>query len=371
MAGAVDTLQSPGKIPSLDGLRAVSVAIVVAAHSGFGHIVPGGYGVTVFFFLSGYLITTLLLGERAQNGSIDIAGFYVRRLVRLMPALLVTLAIAYTLVAMRIIGGGITWSGLAAQVFYFANYYFLFFDTTAAGVPAGTVPLWSLAVEEHFYIVYPILFASLVRTRDLAWVLAGVCVAVLFWRLHLAGLPGFVPERTYYASDTRIDAIIYGALLAVVRNPLHDWQENDIPIRSDYIALTAGLAATVFTFVYRDMFFRETFRYTIQGVALMPIFYFCIRYHRSEWARWLNGAWISKIGQYSYAIYLIHYVIINALGGAIPLLNTLPLIMLIMTCLLATAYAAAINRYVDPRFRALRHKYRRGTPLDEVAATRA
>jgi peptidoglycan/LPS O-acetylase OafA/YrhL len=367
MAGTIDSPQAFGKIPSLDGLRAVSVAIVMAAHAGFGAVVPGGYGVTVFFFLSGYLITTLLLAERAQNGTIDIAGFYVRRLLRLMPALLVTLTVAYVLVALRVIGGGISWSGLAAQVFYFANYYFIFFDKAALGVPAGTVPLWSLAVEEHFYIVYPILFARIVRARTLAWLLAGVCLAVLLWRIHLAGLPGFEPVRSYYASDTRIDGIIFGALLALVRNPLQQGRDSDSPIRSDYIVVVAALAITTFTFVYRDLFFRETFRYTMQGLALMPMFYFCIRFHRSAGARWLNVPWITKIGQYSYAIYLIHFVAIEALAALVPTLSTWPVQMLVAASLVAAAFAAGIDTYVDPLFKALRHKYRRSATPAGVA----
>ena len=87
-----------GNIPSLDGLRAISILIVLVSHAGYGSVVPGGLGVTIFFFLSGYLITTLLMDERERLGRIHIGKFYLRRVLRLFPPLLVTLAVAYSLV---------------------------------------------------------------------------------------------------------------------------------------------------------------------------------------------------------------------------------------------------------------------------------
>src|SRR5579862_2046258 len=84
-------------IPSLDGIRAISVLIVVLSHSELGTLIPGGLGVTIFFFLSGYLITTLLLAENARTGKINIPRFYARRMFRLMPPLFISLAIAYGL----------------------------------------------------------------------------------------------------------------------------------------------------------------------------------------------------------------------------------------------------------------------------------
>ena len=199
-------------IPSLDGIRAISVLIVVFAHSGLESLVPGGLGVTIFFFLSGYLISTLMLTENERTGGISIFNFYARRVFRLMPPLIVTLAIAYGLTYSGWLAGGITSKGLAAQLLYFANYYGLFFDPGNT-IPNGTGILWSLAVEEHFYIIYPILLTLLLRSalgpRGIGALLGIVCVAVLAWRIHLAQSPHFFSDRTYYGSDTRIDSIIY------------------------------------------------------------------------------------------------------------------------------------------------------------------
>jgi peptidoglycan/LPS O-acetylase OafA/YrhL len=110
-------------IPSLDGWRAVAIFLVFASHAGLGKIVPGGLGVTIFFFLSGYLITTLTCREFDQDQKISIKHFYARRALRLLPPLLVTLVLAYTLAYAGVIHGGHTLQGFFAQLLYFANYY--------------------------------------------------------------------------------------------------------------------------------------------------------------------------------------------------------------------------------------------------------
>ena len=353
-----------GKIPSLDGLRAISVALVVLSHVGFGRLIPGGLGVTIFFFLSGYLITTLLIAERNQTNRVDIPRFYARRLFRLMPPLLVTLLIAYALTTANLLPGSITLLGFAAQVLYFANYYALFYDGTDSGVPGGTGILWSLAVEEHYYIFYPLILASMARFRNLAMLLVGLCVAVLLWRNYLAHLPGFTEVRTYYASDTRIDSIIYGALLAILKNPLGLSRKDDPPTARDWLIFIGALAVLGATLAYRGAIFRETLRYTLQGLALMPIFYFCIRFHNIRSISWLNWPWLAKIGQYSYAIYLIHFIIISFIGRNEPGIGARPLPLLMIVCVLSLAYAEAIDRWVDPYFRSLRHKYRAAKATD-------
>ena len=156
-----------GAIPSLDGLRAIAVLIVLVSHSGYGETVPGGLGVTIFFFLSGYLITTLILDEQTRTETINVRHFYLRRAFRLLPPLLITLAIAYTLVAAGLLGGGFSWGGLTSQLFYFANYYGIFFAHENS-IPDGTGILWSLAVEEHFYIVFPRADVRLLQVRQVA-----------------------------------------------------------------------------------------------------------------------------------------------------------------------------------------------------------
>lgn len=356
-----ENARHPETIPSLNGIRAVSVLLVVVAHAGFGKMVPGGLGVTMFFFLSGYLITTLLLAEHSRNGRIDIWHFYVRRCFRLFPPLAVTLAIAYGLVASGYLPGGITLRGLLAQLLYFANYYGLFFDTGNT-VPTGTGILWSLAVEEHFYIFYPLFMSLLLhwslRPRTIAIVLASACIVVLAWRIHIVQSDGFFTERTYYASDARIDSIIYGCLMAVSINPQRNANLSEHMSLPQWTLFLAAAGIILMTVVYRNSFFREAFRYSLQGLALLPIFYFAIRFHGNAIFRHLNSKWIVNLGIWSYAIYLIHHVIINLIVANFPALSNLGVVLLPTALLLSIIYAAAIDRLVDPYFRELRRQYR-------------
>jgi peptidoglycan/LPS O-acetylase OafA/YrhL len=363
----------PEVIPSLDGIRAISVLIVVMGHSALDPLIPGGLGVTIFFFLSGYLITTLMLNEQERTGGLNIFNFYTRRVFRLLPPLVVSLAIAYALTGAKLLSGGITGAGLAAQLLYFANYYGLFFDPGNT-IPDGTGILWSLAVEEHFYIVYPLLMsallASALRPRAIAAALAVGCVAVLAWRMHLEQSPGFISDRTYYASDTRIDSIIYGAILALIANPSRETIRPRAMSRSEWAVAAAAAVALLLTLVYRNPTFRETFRYSIQGLALMPLFYFAIRFSDNALFRKLNLPWMMKLGAYSYAIYLIHYVVIKTMATEFPFLTGRFFIVFPTALLIAIVYAAAVDRYIDPYFRQLRRKYGAGVVIRTAAFSR-
>ena len=351
-------------IPSLDGIRAISVLIVVLGHSGLQALVPGGLGVTIFFFLSGYLISTLMLAEQKRTGGINIPYFYARRVFKLMPPLIVSLAIAYGLTYSGWLAGGISAKGLAAQLLYFANYYGLFLDPGNT-VPDGTGILWSLAVEEHFYIFYPLMMSLLlgiaVRPRTIGALLGIVCLVVLAWRIHLVHTPGFYPDRTYYASDTRIDSIIYGCILALVINPVQQMRRPGSMSLAQW-ALFAAAAGTFFlTLVYRDPTFRETTRYSVQGLALMPLFYFAVRFSCNPLFRHLNSPWVITLGTYSYTIYLIHYVVIGVIGKNVPAIGARPLILFPAALLISIAYAAAVERFVEPHFKQLRRKFRPGS----------
>jgi peptidoglycan/LPS O-acetylase OafA/YrhL len=351
-------------IPSLNGMRAISVLLVVLSHSGFGTIVPGGLGVTIFFFLSGYLITSLMLTESERLGNIAIFSFYARRIFRLAPALLVTLTIAYSLTYFGLLPGRITLEGLTAQLLYFANYYTIFFDPSDNKIAGGTGILWSLAVEEHFYIFLPLLMAFFVknalRPRTIGIMLIIPCVVVLAWRIHLVQSPEFSTIRTYYASDTRIDSIVYGCLMALLINP------QRVPHRSKNMSLlqwalfSIGIGFLLLALIYRNSVFRETFRYSLQGIALFPIFYFAIRFPDNAPFRYLNSVWAIRIGTYSYAIYLIHEIIVFAIIKNAPFVANNPFVVFPVALMISIAFAAAIDSFVDPYFKQLRHKYRPG-----------
>lgn len=343
----------------MNGIRAVSVLLVFFAHVGYGHFVPGGFGVTVFFFLSGFLITSLLLDEFYRNGSISLKDFFIRRLSRLFPPLITFLTFAYSLTYLSITPGEISLAGAFSQVFYFANYYTLFFST-AGGIPDGTSILWSLAVEEHFYFFYPVLILlgyRYLNLRQIGYVIALTCLLILVWRITLVAGTNVSTARTYYATDTRIDSIFFGCLLAIFGNPLQK-ELNDFKSinRLEIIILLVSVLVLVFTFLYRNPFFRETFRYSVQGLALMPLFYFSITKYESILFRWLNFRTTIYIGLISYSFYLVHFVVIVTLKHNLKIYNNL---ILLVTSLAVTFFiSTAIYIFVEKPMKKIRKRFR-------------
>jgi peptidoglycan/LPS O-acetylase OafA/YrhL len=299
-------------IPSLDGIRAIAVSLVFYAHSGLERFIPGGLGVTIFFVLSGFLITTLMRIEYDKRGRIAFGSFYLRRLIRLMPPLAVVVCGAWLLSALGVIDGRFSLAGLLSALFYFGNYHVIAQDF--GGMPRGMGIVWSLAIEEHYYLLYPPLAALLLHWRRpgaSVLVLTFLCIAVLLWRywlvLHDANL-----NYIMMATDTRVDAILIGCGLALWLNP---WLDR-LPAKR--LGMQWFLAATsvivlICTFVYRDEFFRLTLRYTLQSLAIAVLLYLAVAHADRPPFRWLSARPLVYIGSISYSIYLSHHLILLAL----------------------------------------------------------
>jgi peptidoglycan/LPS O-acetylase OafA/YrhL len=289
--------------------------MVLLAHSGYGNIIPGGLGVTIFFFLSGYLITTLSITEYENNNTLNLKKFYIRRLIRLYPALFIALLLTYTLSAFRILPGDISLRGLILQLSYVSNY--MNFFNNIVPIPEGTGILWSLAVEAHFYLLYPLLFSYFFKKQSRKKFIIFLILfsfIILMWRYYLI-LSGASEKRTYYGTDTRIDSILFGCILALSRfNPLLMKKEGNytkkpsIPMILGLFIVPLGVIG--FTLLYRAPFFRATLRYTIQSMTLIPIFWISIKYFDFSFFKLLNVSIMKRIGQLSYFIYLIHFSII-------------------------------------------------------------
>jgi peptidoglycan/LPS O-acetylase OafA/YrhL len=191
----------------------------------------------------------------------------------------------------------------------------------------------------------------------------------LAWRHYLASMPHFVPQRTYYATDTRIDGILYGCILALAANPLggSGGSSRLSPLGDSArmrtiewgILIGAGLLL-LSTLAFRNATFRETLRYSLQGLALIPLFYLAIRYAHQAPFTFLNLPLITRIGTYSYVIYLCHYVIIKLIQAHAPSLASLRPLAFVTALLAACLYAALIDAWIDPYFRALRRHFRSG-----------
>jgi peptidoglycan/LPS O-acetylase OafA/YrhL len=338
-------------IQSLDGLRAVAVMLVFTGHAGLGQFVPGGLGVTIFFFLSGYLITTLMRLEFEKTGRLSFSKFYLRRVYRIFPPFYLVMALVLVLALIGMLPSELTPAAVLAQALQITNYYLIFANPEQT-LPGLTV-LWSLSVEEHFYLIFPMLFIFLARKLDrtaMAGVIALICLAVLSWRLYLVfGL--HVPQiRTYYATDTRIDSIMFGCIMALWKNPVLDPLVFKGKAASLAILAVAG-AVLLFCLLYRDPGFRETWRYSLQGLALFPVFYMAITKHDWPLFSWLNWAPVRYMGKVSYTAYLIHP---TAIALSMKLLPNAPVLVFVSGFMLTLGFSALMYHFVERHMSTLR-----------------
>ena len=249
-----------GHRPALDGLRGFAILLVMADHAGIGIASrAGNLGVTIFFVLSGFLITTLLLEERARHGRISLPRFYWRRALRLLPALAVLLGVVAVLMGVAGRTGEIGGDVIPA-LFYFMNW-----ATVAGNNPGLLSHTWSLSIEEQFYLVWPVLLIGILalsrgRVRWVVGLLVVVILTAIVLRFILWTGEG-VYLRVYFGTDTRMDALAIGCLLAVAFRrrpvavpplamaglaaviPITAWTTNDESLATIGFAVTALAAA--------------------------------------------------------------------------------------------------------------------------------
>lgn len=352
-AGPAKSVHGAFTIPSLDGIRAVAVVIVFIGH-GFtlGGPWPGHVGVTIFFFLSGYLITTLLRREFDGAGRIALGKFYLRRAVRILPPAYITIAIA-------VIVGLVGWLpstqnvwGVLAELLNVTNYYMIWANNATGdvhtGLPPETSMLWSLAVEEHFYLIFPAALIFLLRRRltyrRVGYILVAACVLAVGWRVFLeATTQDFY--RLYIASDTRFDGLLAGAAMALLWNPaLGDRSPLGLSDRAmRYVA--APIAAVVFVVA---AFAPDPFRLTIADsamyLALIPLFWLVIVHPGGATGRMLNQRWIAHVGVLSFSVYLLHRLVLHLLGPIVPVAPLADVLSLVVTLAAAQVMYIAVEK---------------------------
>jgi peptidoglycan/LPS O-acetylase OafA/YrhL len=292
------------RVGALDGLRAIAVLIVMVSHAELGDYVPGGFGVTIFFFLSGYLITTLMVAEWHKTGRLDLYAFYVRRSVRIIPPMLLCIAVTVLLSQLAIQPRPITYEGLGWDLIFLSNYVSSFGVNSL--IP---IPLWSLNVEEHFYLLFPAVFiaVSMARPAALPAVIGALITGALLLRI---ATPEHLRPMIYYWSHTRMDSILFGCLLAVINNPVFakstDMKaEQKTWVNGSALWFGLGLALILISLLYREPIFRDTWRYTVQSAGLWLVFNYILR-SRGWINRFLEMRVFKKTGEYSYVLYLIH-----------------------------------------------------------------
>lgn len=216
-------------MPALDGLRALSVIAVLLYHAGAGWLTGGFLGVEVFFVISGYLITALLLAEYTASGSIDLKRFWLGRARRLLPAVFVMLiaTAAYAVAFLPDEVAGLR-ADIAAALGYVTNWYLVFGEQSyfeAMGRPSLLKHLWSLAIEEQFYLLWPLALLAgfsvwgAVRHRYKLLLTIAAAIAASSALMFFLYEPGQDPSRLYYGTDTRAAALLIGAALAFVCHP--------------------------------------------------------------------------------------------------------------------------------------------------------
>lgn len=333
-------------IPAIDGVRAIAILLVISSHLGAEHFIPGGFGVTLFFFVSGYLITKLMISEYEANGKVDITSFYIRRFLRLAPALMTMIA-AVSLIFLTI--DPIPLPQILAAAFYYGNYY----KIIVGGSTSPLDPMWSLAVEEHYYLLFPLVLAASWRfKRRFLQGLIIVALAVLLWRCALVFHWHAPTNRTYLSTDTRIDSILYGAVLASALNV-----SPRIATAWSRRLWVIGLIAVAASLLVRDEHFRETFRYSIQGAALIPLFYCAIFDSRFSFvSRILDSKPLIWIGKLSYSLYLWHFAVLMFSERVLPSSGRAYIVLFNIAAdlMLACASYYFIERY----FLSLRSRFR-------------
>jgi peptidoglycan/LPS O-acetylase OafA/YrhL len=313
---AVGSMRPMGYQPSLDGVRAVSVMAVLLYHAGFSWMHGGFYGVEVFFVVSGYLITSLLLEERESTGGVRMGAFWQRRARRLFPAL-ATMLVAVGVYA-ALFGSAVQQSDLRRDylpsIFYVANWAQIVGDVPYFGNFSPLRHVWSLAVEEQWYLVMPLLFVGVMawRTshRARAALLAGAGALIIVATWWAARAPELTSDRAnflYLSTPTRASGLLLGAAAAFVWRP---WRSKRAATAQAGRALdgVAALATLVlvWSFATGAVFERSTYRWHLALVTLASLALVLAVVHPASAVARRATSWapLVAVGKRSYGIYL-------------------------------------------------------------------
>jgi peptidoglycan/LPS O-acetylase OafA/YrhL len=333
--------------PHLDGLRAVAVYLVVVFHAGSEPFSGGFIGVDVFFVLSGFLVTRLLVRDLTSRGSVSFERFYARRFRRLLPAAFVMLVVTATVVSALASPLEVDQAEEAFQAafLYVANWYFVDQATDYFGADVATSPVlhfWSLAVEEQFYLLWPLLLGGLYavarrfggrRWHVLRLLVAAGALASVAWAWSLRSSD---PIRGYYGTDARAYQLLAGALLALTPGLLARLSTFDRTARWAGVAGLGALVLVSSSWVEVDAIERGMAA-TVVAVAIIA----SLEAARGGVARGvLSASPMVYLGKVSYGTYLWHWPVIWVMARTLELsvLSTVALTALTATGLASLSY---------------------------------
>lgn len=336
-----------GYIYGLDGLRLFAVLIVIIRHFHILDSVPGGFGVSVFFFISGFLISRLLLAEEYRyRRPVALRAFYIRRFIRLLPPLLlmgvVSIPILYALEPEKF-----SVLQIVLSFTYFGNLLGIgqmLWDWPSGYEALG--PLWSLAVEEHFYLLLPagLLICRSFRAR-LALIVFAICGPLLL-RGYIYALfdPALADRINYNFTFTRIDAIAWGVLLTLLldsgklKPPKKDWV--------GYLLVVGGACLMIASMVHWAPSYEIAWKYTFQSIAIGIFIAGVLFAPNFMWLRsLLEQKTIVHLGRISYELYLWHLPVYTVAFALIPHGGQAALVAIVLTVLVSDiAYRLTTKR---------------------------
>ena len=308
-----------GRWATLDGIRGLAIIAVFLSHAAYDSTTGwlarssawGWMGVDLFFVLSGFLITGILLDAIGQPPRVYYGNFYARRLLRLAPALcLFLLALFYLFPAVGLLTASES-SELGARQGWYWSYLvnvFVALKQSFESTPAGTAPLWSLSVEEQFYLVWPFLVARArtprnVRNLSIATILVSMGLRALGWQLGHGGVV------TYVLTFTRADSLAWGALLAALMR-MPNGEETIERLRLPLLVIGAALLTIVANIDPEWPWWQGLPMQTIGFPGLAMGFTGLVAFAITRPSRWLTWKPLTTVGLYSYALYLWHSTVL-------------------------------------------------------------
>jgi peptidoglycan/LPS O-acetylase OafA/YrhL len=332
--------------PSYDGLRAFAVSAVVLFHF-WAAIFPGGWaGVHVFFVLSGYLITSILLKELKNTDKINLKRFYLRRVLRLTPALvcIILFQVARLVVSHDPESRKTIEESIVAVSTYVMNWAIAFHFLSADIIPHT----WSLSVEEQFYLIWPALLLLVAKRRPLTW----VCVAIIgitLWRIALV-VGGASHARIYYAFDTEADALLIGCAIALI-----SIAPALVRLASRFVLLPVAMLIAQVFLPDDTLRITDAVGYTVLSACTGWILIALQEEGRLK--RWLSWPPFVYTGRISYGWYLWHNTLIRFLKPV--LLHHGPLKTVMYVLLLPGSYliAVASYRFIETPFLRLKARF--------------